>query len=147
MERFDQTHQQIPALPLFQRSLVLWKVAALFLLIGFGGMMALWIQQKKLNSSHILTVADTIYLTRTVQADPLRIHDTVYITQKNNVEKASHTHVEKYALPKPEGLHTTPVAGEINTLPVDQLDSGNNRKRGSSIKDDTLLQHYTMTTL
>ncbi len=128
MQQFVSRKQ--PIRPLWNTPIQVWKAAAIFLLLGAGWLVHWQTYQRK----HIeyVTQLDTVYL-----EVPVKIYDTVYYKEEGNVSFASH---QKRNIPSEKSS-----VGQTRTHRKEDLVEP--ARRGTSAKDDSLIQSFKFATL
>jgi hypothetical protein len=124
-----------------------WKVAASFLFIM--GIAFLFLKNSirfEPNSNNLITKIDTVFIEKLVEKEPLKIYDTVYLTQnfrKENKGNRRSQNLDLNLYSRNQIAHQT----DLNIQSIEDIESLPNKNRGNSIKDDTLLKQYGFVSL
>lgn len=143
---FDAHNEKRPVvIPLWKQPVALWKVAAVVVLL-LTGWTSVFIGMKKEPEKNLVASVDTVYVTKEVPSEPVKIHDTVYVERyKKNDEKKAVPHINPVS---PANGTMTPVQTDfINAAGVESLNNRPNQPKGNSMKDDTLLKKYSFVTM
>jgi hypothetical protein len=142
LEQFEIKHQPTK-LKNVSRNNVFWKVAAVFLAIGFP-LTTYYLMKSQQHglSSQFSNRIDTVYLDNNVKTESVKVYDTIYITRETPLHKAQN---EQAVTPHPDAH--LPVDAQINLLHVNDIDADINRTKRNSIKDDNLINSFSFVTL
>lgn len=152
MNRFQRKQQQTssPLRLVLTKPVEVWKVACMLLLFGGAGVLFMLQVKKGASQVHYITQLDTLYLEKEI---PVKVYDTVYLTRE--VEKTSRpdrhsTHSENPTYVRSQEtdpqLPPDDYSG-INMISIQERDRPLNNKKGSNIKDDSLINTYGFTRL
>lgn len=130
MQQFHMRKQ--PLRPLWNKPIQVWKAAAIFLLLG-GGWFVHWQTYQRKHIEYV-TQLDTVYLEKKV---PVKIYDTVYCKEEKNASYASH---QKRNIPSEKSTVGQPTTNRKE----DYIEPA---RRGTSAKDDSLIQSFKFVTL
>jgi hypothetical protein len=140
MEHLEQQQQTATLFKMIiNRPVAVWKVAAMFLLLG-GATILMAKMKKNVPQIRYITQIDTLYL----EKEGPRIYDTVYLTREAEYPVRSTRHSysrvteNTSALPDPLPEHYN----GINLVPASEKDRPINNKKGVNIKDDSLISSY-----
>lgn len=144
MQRFDEKHKpQATIIRMFNKPVALWKAAAVFLLIGGGWFSYFMLQHKHLPASTLTTFVDTLYVTKEISPDPLKIYDTVYIDRVSEPAQKQRRHQQS----KQQQHITGADMDQLNIVSVKELEHLPNSTKRNSMKDDSLVKQYSFITL
>ncbi|MES2778672.1 MAG: hypothetical protein V4651_02135 [Bacteroidota bacterium] len=132
----------------WNKPVALWKVAALFLLLGGGSLIFILANQNQVIRTSYITQLDTVFVEKEVPAE--KIHDTVYIgyerkQQKQHTHRAERLPTEHYLTPAQDA--NIPTMSDVNIVRIKEKDEPINNKKGNSIKDDSLINAFGFVTL
>lgn len=124
----------------------IWQAAAAIVLLLSGWMCAQLIQAGQLQVPTSV-LADTVYIKQEIKSKAEQLHDTVYI-YKTRYMPTSNQSAARAERQEQYGQHTYTFgdAGEP-AFDVNNLDSILGTPRGSSMKDDSLILRYGVSTL
>jgi hypothetical protein len=150
LKRFQQKHQRVSPLQLMlNKPVQVWKVACMILMLGGAGILFMLQVKKGASQVQYITQLDTLYLEKEL---PVKVYDTVYLTRE--VEKPSTTSAHpEYRSPKHNRKEETGQQlppedySGINMISIQEKDRPLNNKKGSNIKDDSLINTYGFTRL
>lgn len=118
-----------------------WQVAAAILFVMLFGSSYLWIRAgKKTPVAEIIQLRDTVYM-EAPQAEVIRVHDTVFLQHQQG---SRITHKQDHSVSHPRSL---PQVSDVHIRSIHEVDALPNRVKNNSIKDDTLISHYSFVTL
>lgn len=143
MEHFRQKHARVP---IYQKSIALWKVAASFIVSIIGLYLYMNTLKTKSNSPS-LAARDTIYIEKSIQGP--QIFDTVYIYTKELVQHKLNTKNQAFHSIKDSQTELNPMteSNGLHQLSVIEYNEPINNKKGNSIKDDSLINSIGFATL
>ncbi len=143
MSRFRQKNKNVA---LIYRPIVLWKVAASFLLIL--GICYFYVSLKNMNTNiQYLSQVDTIYIDKIVPAE--KIFDTIYLNQIPKIrggKKQAREVNDESEMTNSENIVIENNSG-LNALSISDYDNPINNKKGKSIKEDSLISAFGFVTL
>jgi hypothetical protein len=146
LKAFDEKHKSAKIVSIKSYSSIAWKAAVILLMLGVGVLQWSILQQKSGFPLAISAVQDTVYLSKQVISEPLKIHDTIFATgftkAKLQSRTASHNDEDKLKASK-----IAPVAADIHIQSLDDLANVPNRQRKSNVQSDSLLRHFQLVTL
>lgn len=116
-----------------------WKVAASLLLLGCGWILNYLIPGKTASDNALVTMVDTVYLTKEINVDPIKIYDTLYVKSDS---KTKETYKSSFV-----NRHLTQEPENISSPYLDEVGSPLNRQKRNSMKDDSLVKEFTVITL
>jgi hypothetical protein len=132
----------------WNKPIAMWKVAAMFLLLGGGWLVFMLANQHKVVHTSYITQLDTVFVEKEVPAE--KIHDTVYIEYERKHQRKQ-MHPEERL---PSESYSTPVRetnivsiSDVNIVHLKEKDEPINNKKGNSIKDDSLINAFGFVTL
>ncbi len=143
MQRFDERYpKEAKLIPL--QSPLIWKAAAVFFFFGLIYMQYLLMNTNKPLATSLASVKDTIFIVKNLVSDPLKIHDTVYISYAAPAKRHREPGPGDYRDESKLQQDNTATAHyqELNIHTIKELNSAANRKKGRSIKDDSLLNSF-----
>lgn len=132
----------------WNKPVALWKVAALFLLLGGGWMVFVLANKNQEVHTTFITQLDTVFVDKEVPGE--KIHDTVYIEYERKQQRKQHRHDEQLhteysSIPTQEV--NIPATTDMNIVGIKEKDEPVNDKKGNSIKDDSLINAFGFVTL
>lgn len=150
MKSFEQKFSHHPKKSILFYSIQLWKVAALFFLIG-GGTLWVVLQAKAHKEISYVTIKDTVYVPSFTGTENLiKVYDTVYINSgaQKTAKKETRHRIEMSTSHQKETTAFVPssIPG-IHLLSIKDKDELVNKQKGNSLKDDTLLKQFKVVRL
>ncbi len=148
LETFDRHHATNESKILFFYSAsFLWKVASAILLFTAGWLMNQWVPAKNNQSNLSNTKTDTFYITKEIEALPIKIYDTIFIQSE-----VKETIAKRITHPKPEPAANSDFTGgnfenSTQTFSLSELNSTPNQQKRNSIKEDSLLKKYSFNSM
>lgn len=132
----------------WNKPIALWKVAALFLLLGGGWTVFVLANKNQEIHTTYITQLDTVFVDKVVPGE--KIHDTVYIEYERKQQRKQHRHNEQVhteysSIPAQEV--NIPTTTDMNIVGIKKKDEPVNDKKGNSIKDDSLINAFGFVTL
>jgi len=124
-----------------------WKVAASFILIL--GITVLLLKNSfrfEPNTNNLITKIDTVFIEKLVEVEPIKIYDTVYLTQNFRKENKGNRKVQNIEM-KMDNRNQASTQTDLNIQSIEDIESLPNKNRSNSIKDDTLLKQYGFVSL
>lgn len=142
--RFDKHHREKNIIPIWRKPVALWKAAAVivFLLGSF------YVYTAARNEKPIEYVAqvDTVYVTKEIPTEPVKIHDTVYVNKYSKGSSKQNTEGNITFTTENGSMSSSTFEG-TGVVPVQVLEHPSNQPKRNSMKDDTLLKKYTFVTM
>ncbi|MCF8254814.1 MAG: hypothetical protein K9I36_11205 [Bacteroidia bacterium] len=124
-----------------------WKVAASFILIlGITVFLLKNSFRFEPNTNNLITKIDTVFIEKLVEVEPVKIYDTVYLTQNFRKENKGNRKVQNIEM-KMDNRNQASTQTDLNIQSIEDIESLPNKSRSNSIKDDTLLKQYGFVSL
>jgi hypothetical protein len=140
---FDRKHRSGRIIGLQSQSLIFWQAAAVLLFLLSGWLFYRIFDVKSDHAIQQMASIDTVYVDREVKSNPEIIHDTVYLyKQLSRSTHENRTGGNATTNHAPEEL--TQEAEAIEVMSLNDLENPVNNTRGNSMKDDSLLNRYTL---
>lgn len=131
----------------WNKPVALWKVAAMFFLLGGGWLIFILANKNQVVRTAYITQLDTVFVEKEMPAE--KIHDTVYIEYERKQQRQQHRHeelpTEHSSLPVQEV--NIPAMSDVNIVRIKEKDEPVNNSKGNSIKDDSLIKAFKFVTL
>lgn len=120
-----------------------WQIAAAILMVMLFGSSYLWMRSGKKNAvADIIHTRDTVYLD-SGDKQTERVYDTIYLVREEKRADANQTYRRKEKI----SPAVIPQVSDVNIRGIHEIDAIPNRLKRNSIKDDTLMNHYSFVTL
>jgi len=144
LARFDNAHasKQVPAKHEIN-SLLFWKAAAVLLMLACTWMF--YGLRKKNEITYLIKDVDTLYIAKQLDPIELKVFDTIYLDREIGSKKVKgETYFYKKSIPR---SITVTVPEGINILSIKDINSTANKQKRNSLKADSLMKKYSVTTL
>lgn len=147
LKKVEAKHLTEPTI-VWNKPVALWKVAALFLLLGGGWMVFILANKNQVVRTAYITQLDTVFVEKEIPAQ--KIHDTVYIEYERKQQRQNKHHEERlpteYSSNPAQEVNIPPIT-DMNIVGLKEKDEPVNNKKGKSIKDDSLINAFGFVTL
>jgi hypothetical protein len=104
------------------------------------------LQKSSGSPSSLVASIDTVFVTKEIAAEPVKIYDTVYIERESRAARSAKAagFIPAYTS---VAYDSFPATEELNVLSLDELENIPNVSKGNSMRDDSLYHKYSIITL
>lgn len=138
LNRFESKHETKRKRFVLYNTFV--KVAASLVLLGCGWILNYLIPGKTTTDTGFGTLVDTVYLTKEIITDPIKIYDTLYVKTEAKSEDKTPQAYKNFS--GNSGVAKEPENN--SSVYMDEVGSPLNRQKRNSMKDDSLVKEFSV---
>jgi hypothetical protein len=149
LNEFDKVHPSKGKIIYFQNSSIFWKAAILLLLIGIGFLQFSILSKDSQTHFVAQTIHDTIVEVKNIVSEPLKIHDTILLSNKFLAKKeqlVSGSKFEEEEIDKTFESNFQPIS-DFKVLSIADLKAKPNQVRSGSVRYDSLVKQFQFVSL